>query len=238
MDNNEVKNLIDAFKGYRDLLTPIQSNLNDFIETYDEVKGDIERLNSAFSGDVKGNLDKIYRNLSSQAEKSADLSSAIDRFLRASGKYLADTEKLIGTLSRISDSLGAVNAIEAKAEEQLGKLDSVLEEKRKNYNVKELQKTVESYNENVRKMSDFINRDVALTVADSNKTLSDMKSTNKALLESISSETAAVSDLAAKYAENNALLRKIVEKKDVDEAYIYDMLDAWAEDRKVKRKKK
>ncbi len=234
MDNNEVKNLIDAFKGYRDLLTPIQSNLNDFIETYDEVKGDIERLNSAFSGDVKGNLDKIYRNLSSQAEKSADLSSAIDRFLRASGKYLADTEKLIGTLSRISDSLGAVNAIEAKAEEQLGKLDSVLEEKRKNYNVKELQKTVESYNENVRKMSDFINRDVALTVADSNKTLSDMKSTNKALLESISSETAAVSDLAAKYAENNALLRKIVEKKDVDEAYIYDMLDAWAEDRKVK----
>ncbi len=238
MDNNEVKNLIDAFKGYRDLLAPIQSNLNDFIETYDEVKGDIERLNSAFSGDVKGNLDKIYRNLSSQAEKSADLSSAIDRFLRASGKYLADTEKLIGTLSRISDSLGAVNAIEAKAEEQLGKLDSVLEEKRKNYNVKELQKTVESYNENVRKMSDFINRDVALTVADSNKTLSDMKSTNKALLESISSETAAVSDLAAKYAENNALLRKIVEKKDVDEAYIYDMLDAWAEDRKVKRKKK
>lgn len=238
MDNNEVKNLIDAFKGYRDLLTPIQSNLNDFIETYDEVRGDIAKLNTAFSGDVKGNLDKIYKTLSAQAEKSADLASEIDKFLRASGKYLADTEKLIATLGKISDSLGAVNSIEAKAEEQLGKLDSVLEEKRKNYNVKELQKTVESYNENVRKMNDFINRDVALTVTESNKTLNDIKCGNNALLESISKETKAVSDLAEKYAENNALIRKLVEKKDVDEAYIYDMLDAWAESRKVKTRKR
>ena len=35
----------------------------------------------------------------------------------------------------------------------------------------------------------------------------------------------------------NELLKKIVEKQDVNEAYIFDILDKWAEDRKVKIKK-
>ncbi|MBQ9114425.1 MAG: hypothetical protein IJY07_00655 [Clostridia bacterium] len=81
MDQNEVKLLIETFKSYRDLLTPIQSNLNDFIATYSGVQSDIDRLNQAFSGDARGNLDKIYRTLSSQAEKATDLSSQIDRFM-------------------------------------------------------------------------------------------------------------------------------------------------------------
>ena len=82
MEQNEVRILIETFKNYRDLLTPIQSNLNDFIATYSGVQSDLDRLNQAFSGDARGSLDKIYRTLSSQAEKASDLSTQIDKFLR------------------------------------------------------------------------------------------------------------------------------------------------------------
>ena len=30
MDNNELRNLVETFKEYRDLLTPIQAGLSDF----------------------------------------------------------------------------------------------------------------------------------------------------------------------------------------------------------------
>ena len=42
--------------------------------------------------------------------------------------------------------------------------------------------------------------------------------------------------LSETYKETNALLRKIVEKEDVNEAYIFDVLDKWAQSRKVKIK--
>ena len=57
MDKTEdLKTLIDAFIGYRDLLTPIQSGLSDFLETYNGVRDDIEKLNSAFDGSAQSNL--------------------------------------------------------------------------------------------------------------------------------------------------------------------------------------
>ena len=105
MDNNDVKVLIETFKNYRDLLTPIQSNLNDFVATYTDVQSDIDRLNQAFSGDVRGNLDKIYRTLSGQAEKAQDLGQQIDRFMKMSAKYTADITRLLDTVEKVATTL-------------------------------------------------------------------------------------------------------------------------------------
>ena len=44
-------------------------------------------------------------------------------------------------------------------------------------------------------------------------------------------------ELVETYKSSNELLKKIVEKQDVNEAYIFDILDKWAEERKVKIKK-
>ncbi len=176
MEQNEVRILIETFKNYRDLLTPIQSNLNDFIATYSGVQSDLDRLNQAFSGDARGSLDKIYRTLSSQAEKASDLSTQIDKFLRMSGKYTEDISKLLTTVEKVADKLEGISALETKAETQLGKLESILDEKRKSYNVKELQKTLENYDDNVRRMNEFINKDVAEKVADSNQKINAVKS--------------------------------------------------------------
>ena len=237
MDNNEVKMLIETFKGYRDLLTPIQSNLNDFITTYSGLQGDIDRLNQAFSGDAKTNLEKIYRTLSGQAEKATDLASQIDRFMKMSSKYTDDITKLLNTVEKVSDKLENISSLESKAETQLGKLESILDEKRKSYNVKELQRTLENYDDNVRRMNEFINKDVAEKVADSNAKINAVKSGSEAMLNRISQEKTSIEQLTATYKETNQLLRKIIEKDDVNEAYLYDILDKWASERKVKIKK-
>lgn len=237
MDNNEVKMLIETFKGYRDLLTPIQSNLNDFITTYSGLQGDIDRLNQAFSGDAKTNLEKIYRTLSGQAEKATDLASQIDRFMKMSSKYTDDITKLLNTVEKVADKLENISSLESKAETQLGKLESILDEKRKSYNVKELQRTLENYDDNVRRMNDFINKDVAEKVADSNAKINAVKSGSEAMLNRISQEKTSIEQLTATYKETNQLLRKIIEKDDVNEAYLYDILDKWASERKVKIKK-
>ncbi len=237
MDSQEVKLLIETFKNYRDLLTPIQANLNDFIATYSGVQSDLDRLNQAFSGDARGSLDKIYRTLSGQAEKAVALSTQIERFMSMSGKYTADISRLLNVVEKVADSLDGINKLESKAEEQLGKLEGLLNEKRKSYNVKELERTLENYDENVRRMNDFINKDVAEKVQDSNAKINAVKSGSEALLNRISQERTSIEELTATYKETNRLLNSMIEKEDVNEAYIYDILDNWARDRKVKIKK-
>jgi len=126
MDNNDVKTLIEAFRAYRELLSPIQESLHAFAGTYDLLRGDIDKLNASFGGDIQGNLDRIYKNLSRQAENASDLSSRIDQFVKVTAKYTGDFSKLLTSLEKIEERLGAVNELESKAEEQIGKLDAIL----------------------------------------------------------------------------------------------------------------
>ena len=140
MENKEISLLIDAFVQYRDLLVPIQSDLNEFANTYTMLKGDIEKLTNSFSDDAKSKLDEIYRSLAVQAQKSEELTKKVDQFLKSSTKYTEEVEKLIGTFENITSRISGINEIEQKAQAQIGKLDAIMEEKKKNYNLKELEK--------------------------------------------------------------------------------------------------
>ncbi|NCA91668.1 hypothetical protein EOM82_00220 [bacterium] len=237
MDNNDVKTLVEAFRGYRDLLSPIQASLSDFTDTYQQMRGDIDRLNTSFSGDLKGNLESIYKNLAAQADKAADLSNRIDQFVRMTGKYTTDINRLAVALEKAEKSLTAVNELEARAEEQIGKLDAILEEKKKNYNVKELQRNLENYNENVQKVSEFINKDVAESLTQSNKKLEEIRLGNENLTKRLEEENKNLQTLLESFEATGTFIKKAVDSNSVNESYIFEMLDKWAEERKVKRKK-
>ena len=57
------------------------------------------------------------------------------------------------------------------------------------------------------------------------------------MLNRISQEKTSIEEMTSTYRETNKLLRQIIEKDDVNEAYLYDILDKWAQERKVKIKK-
>ena len=47
-NNNEITSLINSFKQYRDLLTPIEESLREFSVSYENISDEIKKLNTAF----------------------------------------------------------------------------------------------------------------------------------------------------------------------------------------------
>ena len=238
MENSEVNALIDAFIGYREMLVPIQNDMHDFLETYDALKNDVEKIDKAFSGDVQGKLTEIYKTLSSQAEKSEALTRKVDEFLKSTSKYTEEVSKLMGMFETIQTKISAVNEIETKAEEQISKLDDILEEKKRNYDLKDLKNSLDKYNANLQSVSEFINKDVAENIVENTKTIQEIKSGNTNVVTHLMEEKTSIEELSKNYVETNVLLKKILEKNDVNEEYIFDIMDKWAEERRVKTKSK
>lgn len=237
MENTNIQELINAFLGYRDMLAPVLDNLSQFVSTYEGLRQDISTLNQSFEGDVAGKLERIYQDLSKQAARSADLSQQIDRFVTMGAKYVEEVGKLAAAMDRMQAGLDKVGDLEKRVDEQLDKLGATLDEKQNNYNVKDLQRSLDNYNANVQKVSDFVNKDVAKGLADSTSRLDGIRSQSDNIVRELSKQGQDVEALLNEYRANNALLKKLVEQKDVDEAYLFDMLDRWATERGVKTKK-
>ena len=233
----DLQALIQAFLGYRDLLTPVLDSLTEFVNTYDGLRNDIDTLNQAFAGDVKGKLEQISSTLAQQAARSTDLASQIDRFVSMGDRYVHQISSLSDTLGKVEAEMRSVGELEQKANEQLQKLDALVQEKRNNYNLRDLQRSLDNYNNSVQRVSDFINKDVAQGLQEGNSRLDSIRSQNEVLLRELGREGQDVGALLGEYRANNALLAKLVEQKDVDEAYLFDILDRWAASRGVKRKK-
>lgn len=237
METSELNSLINAFVGYRDMLVPIQSDLSEFLNTYTSLRTDIDKLSNSFSNDAKSKLDEIYKTLAVQAQKSEELTRKVDQFLRSSTKYTEEVDKLITTFESITSRISSVNEIEAKAEEQIGKLDAIISEKRKSYNLKELEKSLDSYNTNLQAVGDFVNKDIAENIVQNTKMIQSIKDGSENIAIKLDEEKKSVADLINSYKTSNDLLKKIVENNDVNEEYIFDILDKWAESRNVKTKK-
>lgn len=237
MENKEIKELVEAFKGYRDLITPIAQNLNEFSYAFEGMKQDIKNLNSTFGGDIQGKLNKIFEDLSLQAEKSKTLAIEIDNFSSKTKVYLTAIDGVTDALKKVEERISLANNIEKKAEEQIVKLDTLIEEKKQNYDIKELQKNLEAYNIGVEKVSEYINKDVVESLKSSGETIASIKNKNESVFETLMEEKESIEKLVQEYQKNNQLLKKIVENDDVNEDYIFEILDKWAQDRKVKTKK-
>ena len=237
MDNNEIKSLITTFKEYRDLLTPIEQNLREFSMSFESISGDIKNLNNNFDGSVQDKLDKIVRELSTQVDKVKTLSTQVDSFMSSTSKYVNSVDKLIGICNRIEEKVAVVDKLQNEAEIQIGKLDNIIEDKRKSYNIKQLEKNLENYNIGVQKVSDYINKDVADVLKNTSDKINLIQEKNHGIYQAIVDEKESIDKLVDSYATSNQLLKKIVETNDVNEQYIYEILDKWAESRKIKKKK-
>ena len=232
----DIKELIESFKQYRDMIVPVQANIHSFLETYEAMREDVSVLNKSFDGNIQKNLESIYTSLSTQAEKSNKLVYSIDEFVGGFSKYTQKLNALNDKLEKLDLKLNTLSSIEEKAENQIAKLDAIIEEKQKTYNIKELEKQLATYNENVEKVSKFINEDV---VSEINKNSSDIALITKGhedIAKRLDTQKSGVDKLIDTYKETNLMLRKIIEKEDVNEAYLFEILDKWAENRKVKTK--
>ena len=234
---SDIKSLIATFKEYRDLIGPVEQNLREFSVSFDSIKQDIQNLNSDFDGNIQVKLDKIYKELSSQADKAKTLASEVDRFMSSTSKYISSVDNLINVCNRIESKINTVDSLQEKAESQIEKLNNIIEEKKKTYDIKQLERNLENYNVGVQKISEYINKDVVDIIKNNNETIGLIQDKNKSIYETIIDEKSSIEKLIESYDTSNKLLKKIVESNDVNEEYLFDLLDKWAEDRKIKIKK-
>lgn len=237
MEDNEIKTLITTFKEYRDLIGPIEENLKAFSVSFDSIKQDIESLNSGFDGSLQSKLDKIYKELTNQADKAKTLAVEVDKFLSSTDKYASNIDNLIKICASIEDKLKTIDNLQNKAESQIEKLNVIIDEKRKSYDIKQLEKNLETYNIGVEKVTEYINKDVADVLKNSSEKIMNIQEKNNNIFDAIVNEKGSIDKLVESYEQSNKLLKKIVEADDVNEQYIFEILDKWAEDRKVKTKK-
>ena len=230
----ETKQLIESFKAYRDLLTPIQRNLSEFIGTYDTMRQSVEDLSAAFGGDLKESLDSLLGKMSKEAQKAADLSGQIDKLSGAAVQYAQGVDTLVKQFSKIEQRLSTLSDLDQRASAQVARLDAVLEEKSKSYNLKELQGALDNYNRDIKKVGDFLNKDVADTLLSSRGKLDEIKGGLDAFVLKQRGEGETLEKLLSAYNASGGFLKKIAEGQDVNEAYLFEVLDRWAAARKVK----
>ena len=233
----QLQELIDAFVSYREVLTPLQENVKSVADAYAGIKADVERLDKTFSGDAKAQLDKIFASLSQQAKSSRELTQKIDEFARSGEKFGQAVADMTEKFAAIEERLTAIDRLEKTAEEQLARLDVIVNEKKVSYNVKDLQRSLDQYNKNVERVSEFINKDVAAVLQENGKKIEEIRRENEAMSGALAEQNKTVKELLYAFRETTETLRKTVEGERVNEEYIFDVLDKWATARKVKIKK-
>lgn len=238
MDNEkQIQELIEAFVEYRNLFTLVEENLSQFSETYNQMRDEVQKLNRSFDSNAQEKLDAVVKELSKQFERSKSLTTQFDNFKQKTDGFVSQMERLTTALSKIGDKIEKIDQIEEKATSQIEKLNDIIEKKNKVYDVKQLEKNLENYNVSVQKVSDYINKDIAVALSDNNEKIESIKDKNESVYEVLLQEKSGIDKLIEAYSESNLLLKNLIEKQDVNEQYIFDILDKWAKDRKVKTKK-
>ena len=236
-DEKSINRLIETFVEYRELMLPIEQNLSNFASTYESLCDGIQKLNKSFDGDAEGKLNWIYNELSSQLERNKEMSKQIDNFKKKTDVFIEQMESFVQVFSSLESKMQSLEEIENKATSQLDKLGEIVEQKKKVYDIKDLEKNLEKYNENVQKINEYINSDIAKALDMNNEKIEQIRDKNESVYDRLCDEGKKIEDLLSAYSTSNSLLRKITEKKDVDEQYIFDIIDRWAKVRGVKLKK-
>lgn len=238
MSDNQIKELIDSFIAYRNLIAPLQESLHTVSKTYGEIREDLESLSKSFSGNAASQLEKVHSTLNAQAKSGQELSRKIDEYARSGERYATAVTDMSSRFADLVNRIDSLQEIEKSARSQIERIEALIEEKKTSYNLKELQKSLDSYNTNVEKISDFINKDVASALKRNAEKTEAMRKENEELGKVVAQQSKDIATLTAMFSETTALLKKVVEGSTVNEQYLFEAFDNWAADRKVKVKKK
>ena len=238
MNENSIKELIDSFIAYRNLIAPLQDSLHSVSKTYEEIKNDLDNLTKNFSGNAANQLDKVHSTLSAQAKSGQELGNRIEEYAASGEKYAQAVKEMSSKFSDVAKRIDTLGEIESAVQSQLARIDALIAEKKSTYNLKELQKSLDGYNTNVEKISDFINKDIAVVLKQNADKIESIRKNNEQLSASVVQQGNDIAVLIEEFSKTSALLKRLVEGNTVNEEYLFDAFDKWAADRKVKIRKK
>lgn len=238
MSDNTIKELIDSFIEYRNVIAPLQDSLHTVSKTYEEIRNDLDNLTKSFSGNATNQLEKVHATLNAQARSGQELSRRIEEYASSGEKYAQAVNEMSSKFSEVVGRIDTLSQIEKGAQEQLARIDTLIAEKRSTYDLKGLQKSLDVYNTNVKKVSDFINKDIASVLKQNADKIDAIRKENEELSSAVAAQGKDIAALIEQFSITSALLKKLVEGSTVNDEYLFDAFDRWAAERNVKIKKK
>ncbi len=238
ISENSIKELIDSFIAYRNLITPLQDSLNSVSKSYEEIRNDLDNLTKSFSGNAAAQLEKVHSTINAQAKSGQELGRKIEEYASSSERYAQAVNDMSSRFSDVVNRIDSLGKIEKSAQSQLAQIDNLISEKKSSYNLKELQRSLDGYNKNVEKISDFINKDIASVLKQNADKIETIRKENEDLSAAVAQQGKDIAVLITEFSQTSELLKKLVEGSSVNEEYLFDAFDKWAADRKVKIKKK
>ena len=238
ISENSIKELIDSFIAYRNLIAPLQDSLNSVSKSYEEIRNDLDNLTKSFSGNAAAQLEKVHSTINAQAKSGQELGRKIEEYASSSERYAQAVNDMSSRFSDVVNRIDSLGKIEKSAQSQLAQIDNLISEKKSSYNPKELQRSLDGYNKNVEKISDFINKDIASVLKQNADKIETIRKENEDLSAAVAQQGKDIAVLITEFSQTSELLKKLVEGSSVNEEYLFDAFDKWAADRKVKIKKK
>ncbi|MDE7372629.1 MAG: hypothetical protein K2N18_01045, partial [Clostridia bacterium] len=211
MNDASIKELIDSFIAYRNLIAPLQDSLNSVGKAYDEIRNDLDNLSKSFSGNAASQLEKVHSTLNAQAKSGQELTRRIEEYAASGEKYAQSVENMSARFTEVVDRIDSLSEIEKSAQAQLARIDALIADKRSSYNLKELQKSLDGYNTNVEKISTFINKDIASVLKQNADKIEAIRKENQELSAAVAEQGKDIAVLIEQFSNTSALLKKLVE---------------------------
>ena len=111
MSENSMKELIDSFISYRNLIAPLQDSLHSVSKTYEEIRTDLDNLTKSLSGNAAGQLEKIHATINAQAKSGQELNRRIEEYASSGEKYAQAVQEMSSRFSQVVSRIDSLAEI-------------------------------------------------------------------------------------------------------------------------------
>ena len=112
MSENSIKELIDSFISYRNLIAPLQDSLHSVSKTYEDIRNDLDNLTKSFSGNASAQLEKVHATISAQAKSGQELGRKIEEYASSGEKYAQAVKNMSSRFTEVDKRIDSLRAID------------------------------------------------------------------------------------------------------------------------------
>ncbi|MDE5548832.1 MAG: hypothetical protein K2J13_01120, partial [Clostridia bacterium] len=113
---NTIKELIDSFIAYRNLIAPLQDSLHSVSKTYEEIRVDLDNLTKSFSGNAANQLEKVHATINEQAKSGQELGRRIEEYAASGEKYAQAVKDMSARFADVVGRIDSLSEIEKSAQ--------------------------------------------------------------------------------------------------------------------------
>lgn len=226
------------------MMQEINKNLELFVENYRNTKRTLEEVKSPNGVDLSSKIDELTANLEQTRANVEIYGKKLYENLEISKVVSKEFDGVKEGLEKIKNEILETTKqsemylkSQKEALESISKFEEIMK-KIENVDFKNYESKLERYTYNLQLLNDKIENGLQEKI---DKNLGEIEKFEKKIneiSENTTKQNNAITEIAKSVATMTTLLSKLTKTGNVDEQYIYEIIDRWADESKVKHKKR